>query len=180
MFDTGGLFLLVAPNGGKWWRFKYRFADKEKFPSLGVYPDISLKDARDRRDLVRKKLATKIDPAANRKAVKTAWAANQANSFEVVAREWVHERVTIDPTDFGGKPEEREFIAYMHKTKKGLPSGLTIDATQPLEQVVDDILVHIQKQSSDTSFTVSQALQPPKLLTCLNALSHSVWGFFCF
>ena len=95
MFDSGGLFLLVASSGGKWWRFKYRFAGKEKLLSLGTYPDISLKDARDRRDLERKKLASQIDPAINRKAVKAAWNDGQANTFEVVAREWIKQKTTI-------------------------------------------------------------------------------------
>lgn len=95
MFDTGGLFLLVAPNGGKWWRFKYRFANKEKLLSLGVYPAVSLKDARDRRDEERKKLANMVDPSVNRQAVKAAWENNQANSFEIVAREWIGKKSTI-------------------------------------------------------------------------------------
>jgi integrase len=89
MYDTGGLFLLITPSGGKWWRFKYKYAGKEKLLSLGTYPDISLKDARDRRDQERKKLANRIDPAVNRAAAKAAWEGNQANSFEVVAREWI-------------------------------------------------------------------------------------------
>ncbi len=95
MFDSGGLFLLVTPNGGKWWRFKYRFANKEKLLSLGTYPDVSLKDARDRRDIERKKLASLIDPAINRKAVKAAWLGNQANTFEIVAREWLGQKAKI-------------------------------------------------------------------------------------
>ena len=95
LFDSGGLFLLVAPSGGKWWRFKYRFAGKEKLLSLGTYPDISLKEARDRRDLERKKLASKIDPAVNRMAIKAAWTDSQANSFEVIAREWVEKKASI-------------------------------------------------------------------------------------
>ena len=95
LFDTGGLFLLIVPNGGKWWRFKYRFNNKEKLLSLGTYPDVSLKLARDRRDQERRKLVDKIDPAANRKAVKSAWADSQANSFEVVAREWVDKQSSI-------------------------------------------------------------------------------------
>ncbi len=49
MFDGGGLYLEVAPSGGKWWRLKYRFGGKEKRISLGVYPDVSLKQARRRR-----------------------------------------------------------------------------------------------------------------------------------
>ena len=54
LFDGGGLYLEVAPSGGKWWRLKYRFDGKEKRLSLGVYPEASLKDARDRRDEARK------------------------------------------------------------------------------------------------------------------------------
>jgi hypothetical protein len=50
LFDEKGLYLEISPSGGKWWRFKYRFNDKEKCLSLGVCPDVSLKDARDRRD----------------------------------------------------------------------------------------------------------------------------------
>jgi len=86
--DEKGLFLLVTPAGGKWWRFKYRFDGKEKLLSLGVYPDVSLKDARDRRDEARRLLADGIDPGMNRKAQKAARIERGANSFEVVAREW--------------------------------------------------------------------------------------------
>ncbi|MDP7372239.1 MAG: Arm DNA-binding domain-containing protein, partial [Nitrospinota bacterium] len=57
MFDGGGLYLEIAPSGGKWWRLKYRFDGKEKRLSLGVYPDVSLKNARARRDEARKLLA---------------------------------------------------------------------------------------------------------------------------
>ena len=48
LFDGGGLYLEVAPGGGKWWRFKYRFGGKEKRLSVGVYPEVTLKKARDR------------------------------------------------------------------------------------------------------------------------------------
>ncbi|MDR3734169.1 MAG: integrase arm-type DNA-binding domain-containing protein [Acidobacteriaceae bacterium] len=88
LFDERGLYLEVSPNGGKWWRLKYRFDGKEKRLSLGVYPDVSLKDARDRRDAARKLLADGIDPSVNRKLQKAAHADRAANSFEVVAREW--------------------------------------------------------------------------------------------
>ncbi|WP_456380985.1 tyrosine-type recombinase/integrase [Thiolapillus sp.] len=74
--------------GGKWWRLKYRFDGKEKRLSLGVYPDVSLKDARDRRDEAHKLLANKIDPSENRKAQKAAKIERAGNSFEVIAREW--------------------------------------------------------------------------------------------
>lgn len=100
LFDGAGLYLEVAPSGGKWWRFKYRFDGKEKRLSLGTYPDVPLagrKDtatgrwiegARDKRDRARKLLAEGIDPAEHRKAHKSARADRAANSFELVAREW--------------------------------------------------------------------------------------------
>ena len=87
--DSGGLYLEVAPSGGKLWRLKYRFGGKEKRLALGKYPEVSLKDARERRDEARKLLANEVDPGENRKAQKAAKAERAANSFEAVAREWI-------------------------------------------------------------------------------------------
>ncbi len=86
LFDERGLYLELSPKGGKWWRFKYRFNSKEKRLSLGVYPDVTLKAARDRRVDARKLVANGIDPSANRKAQEEA--SSRGNGFEVVAREW--------------------------------------------------------------------------------------------
>lgn len=86
--DGRGLSILIHPTGGKWWRLRYRFEAKPKLLSLGVYPDVGLKDARDRRDAARKLLADGIDPGENRKATKATKVERAANSFEVVAREW--------------------------------------------------------------------------------------------
>lgn len=88
MFDERGLFLIVTPTGGKWWRLRYKFDGKEKLLSLGTYPDVSLKDARQRREDARKLLANGIDPGQNRKAQKAAKAERATNSFEAIAREW--------------------------------------------------------------------------------------------
>ncbi|OUL93179.1 MULTISPECIES: tyrosine-type recombinase/integrase [Paraburkholderia] len=88
LFDGGGLFLYVTPSGGKLWRLKYRFGGKERLLSLGAYPAISLKDARERRDEARKLLAHDVDPGEHRKAQKAATLARAADSFEVIAREW--------------------------------------------------------------------------------------------
>jgi integrase len=82
--DGHGLYLIVTPNGGRWWRFRYRCDGREKLLSLGVYPDISLKDAREKRDGMRRDRAAGVDPAAKRHAEKY-WS---ADSFEAVAREW--------------------------------------------------------------------------------------------
>ncbi len=88
LFDGGGLYLEVAPAGGKWWRFKYRFGGKEKRFSLGVYPDVSLKDAREKKDAARKLLTQGIDPGEEKKSSKVT--ASGAGSFEAVAREWIN------------------------------------------------------------------------------------------
>lgn len=88
MFDERGLFLIVTPAGGKWWRLRYKFDGKEKLLSLGTYPDVGLKDARERREEARKLLANDVDPGVNRKVQKAARAERSENSFEVIAREW--------------------------------------------------------------------------------------------
>lgn len=82
------MYLELSPAGGKWWRLKYRFGGKEKRISLGTYPDVGLKQARERRDEARKLLADGVDPGEHRKAQKAAGQERAANSFEVVAREW--------------------------------------------------------------------------------------------
>jgi integrase len=88
LFDGGGLYLELAPSGGKWWRLKYRFAGKEKRLSLGVYPHVTLKMARERRDDAKRLLANGVDPSAQRQAQKAVVTDRAANSFEAVAREW--------------------------------------------------------------------------------------------
>ena len=85
--DGGGLYLLVTEKGGKWWRFRYRFDGKEKLLSFGTYPEISLLDARRRRDEARSQVAHGIDPGAMRKAKKKA-KTELAETFEIIAREW--------------------------------------------------------------------------------------------
>ena len=79
--DGGGMYLLVEPGGGKYWRLKYRFGGKEKLLSIGVYPEISLAGARNRRDAARKLLAYDVDPGETKKAQKTARIAETENGF---------------------------------------------------------------------------------------------------
>ncbi len=86
--DEKGLFLLVHPNGSKYWRLKYRFAGKEKVLALGVYPEVRLAEARERRDQARKNLANGIDPSTAKRLSKQAVTLAHENSFEAVAREW--------------------------------------------------------------------------------------------
>lgn len=86
--DERGLYLEVAPSGGKWWRLKYRFGGKERRLSLGTYPDVGLKVARERRDNARKLLADGLDPSEERRQAKRAAEVAASNSFETVARSW--------------------------------------------------------------------------------------------
>ena len=70
LFDEKGLFLLIQPHGSKLWRIKYRFADKDQLLGLGSYPEVSLKQAREKRQKIREQVAAGIDPSAARKAAK--------------------------------------------------------------------------------------------------------------
>ncbi len=88
LYDERGLYLEISPKGGMWWRFKYRFNNKEKRISLGTYPDVSLQQAREKRDEARKHVADGIDPSTHRQVMKQMVVERAANSFEVVAREW--------------------------------------------------------------------------------------------
>ena len=86
--DERGLYLEVTPNGGRWWRLRYRFGGKEKLISLGTYPDTGLKAAREKRDAARQLLETGVDPSEARRAEKASNSQVATNSFEAVAREW--------------------------------------------------------------------------------------------
>lgn len=90
--DGQGMYLEVAPTGSKYWRMKYRFGGKEKRLAIGVYPEVSLADARDKRDAARKQLAQGIDPSAAKQLAKHAINLAVENSFEAVAREWFEKR----------------------------------------------------------------------------------------
>jgi len=88
MMDGGGLFLLVNPNGNKLWRFSYRFLKKWKTLALGFYPEVSLKEAREKHFAARKLHAAGIDPAAKKQEDKQAAIAKTQNTFRAVADEW--------------------------------------------------------------------------------------------
>ena len=88
LFDGGGLFVILNPSGSRWWRIKYRFGGKEKLLSLGVYPDVSLKEARQRRDECRQTLAIGLNPSDTRKTKHAVEVESTADSLETVAREW--------------------------------------------------------------------------------------------
>lgn len=91
--DGKGMYLLVTPNGAKYWRLKYRFADREKSLALGVYPDITLAEARSKRDAARKALANDTDPAELKKCRKRSLREESDNCFKHIAIEWFNTRM---------------------------------------------------------------------------------------
>lgn len=91
--DGDGMFLLVHTNGGKYWRFKYRYLGQEKMLALGVYPEITLADARERRMAARKALAHGKDPAQLKQDIRRQNMLKNETTFESIAREWYDQNV---------------------------------------------------------------------------------------
>lgn len=86
--DGKGLHLLVRPNGSKLWQFRYRYEGKEKTASIGQYPEVSLSEAREKRDALRKIVVAGLDPIAQQRADKAEKAKASQHTFEIVARQW--------------------------------------------------------------------------------------------
>ena len=109
LFDGDGLYLLVNPNGSRWWRFKYRVAGRERLISFGTYPEVPLKAARERRQQARRLIQSGGDPGTQRKLEKTA----QANGFESVAREWLNlQAASLDTRTLKKKTDRFECFLF--------------------------------------------------------------------
>ncbi len=89
--DGGGLYLEIMPNGAKYWRLKYRYGGKENRLALGVYPQVTIKEARQKREDTKRQLAEGINPSLVKKQQKLIRETNTANTFKAIALEW-HER----------------------------------------------------------------------------------------
>lgn len=99
--DGAGMYLLVAPSGGKLWRLKYRIGGKEKVLALGRYPDVGLAEARSRREDARRQIARGIDPSAERVAerqARTSAEKVESQTFEAVARLWMERQDVVEIT----------------------------------------------------------------------------------
>jgi integrase len=135
LFDEKGLFLLITPNGSKYWRMKYRFDGKEKLLSFGTYPETSLKEARNKRDAARKQIQEGFDPSQEKKLAKLTRLINSENSFENVAREW-HE-----------KQNQRLTAKHSKTVLKRLETDMfPLLGSRPINQITaPELLVTIQK-----------------------------------
>ena len=87
--DGQGMFLYVYPNGSKYWRFKYRIDGKQKLLAFGVYPEVTLKEARNKREEARTLIRQGIDPSSHKKAEQREKRMNNANTFKAIAEEWL-------------------------------------------------------------------------------------------
>ena len=115
LFDFWGLYLLLNPDGSRWWRFKYRIFGREKLLSFGVYPEITLKSARDRRNEARRLIADGVDPALKRQAEKQAAGEN----FEAVAREWLKlQEDKLTPGSLGRERDRLEDFIFPYLGKR--------------------------------------------------------------
>ena len=153
--DEKGLYLEVVPSGSKYWRLKYRFAGKEKKLAFGIYPEVSLKEARDKREAARKQLQEGLDPSHEKKLAKLTKTINAENSFENVAREWhqkqsarltprhseyVLRRLAADVFPFiGFRPINQitapELLAVIHKIEKRGALDIAHRALQTTSQI---------------------------------------------
>ncbi len=132
LFDERGLFLLVTAAGGRLWRLKYRMAGREKLLALGAYPDVSLADARQRRDDARKLVAAGIDPGERRRLEKLA----AGTTFEAVAREW-HGRFskTWTRSTADTKLRRLEMHVFPHVGKKAVAAVTAADLLAVLRRI---------------------------------------------
>ena len=123
LFDGGGLFLLVTKNGGKRWRLKYRFNNKEKVIALGTYPSLSLKDARAKREEYKSLIANDIDPNEQKKQKKEEIQKvekKKENTFYKVSQEW-HENYQTEVSENYHIKLNRALENYVYKYMKDKP-----------------------------------------------------------
>lgn len=155
LFDTQGLFLLVNPSGGKWWRLKYRLGGKEKLFSLGTYPQVSLAEARERRDKARKLVEQGIDPAFAKQQEKAA-ALAESDTFEAVALEWFAKQEPTWAKSHASRLKARlvrlvfPFIGHLPVKDVGAPEVLalgrriesrgTVDTAHRIVQIVGQVM----------------------------------------
>jgi integrase len=135
--DEKGMYIYIHTNGSKYFRFDYRFNGKRKTLALGVYPETTLKEAREKTDTARKQIADGIDPCENKKAVKEAKAESAANSFEIIAREWGAKKVNDwdDKNNRSKRMLERNIFPWLGA--KPITDILPIDILKCLRRVED-------------------------------------------
>jgi len=154
--DGGGMYLLVNASG-KYWRMDYRFADKRKTLSLGVYPSVSLAKARQRREKAREQLADGIDPSFVKRDEKIAKANTAANTFEVVALEFHKSKCDSWSSSYAGKwlrGQEKDLFPYIGRLPLAtITAPILLNALRRVESRGAIESAHTLRQTAGQVFT---------------------------
>jgi len=133
--DGGGLFLLLHPSGSKYWRMKYRFMGKEKLLAIGVWPEVSLIEAREKRNEAKQLLKSGKDPSAAKKNLKLSQRVAQSNTFGSVTEEWL-------------EIKQKEWKSpYFDDVKRSIEIHLLPDLCQrPIEEITSSEILSVLKK----------------------------------
>ena len=138
LHDGGGLYLVVYADGRKYWRLRYKIAGAEKSLSLGVYPEVGLKTARQKLEVERRHLDGNLDPSVKRRADKLRRSVAAANSFEAVALEWyekqLHTWVPRHADDVKRRLEGNAFPAIGNRPIAEIEAPELLTALRPIEK----------------------------------------------
>ena len=192
LFDAHGLYLEVSPTGGKYWRLKYRFNDKEKRLALGVYPDVSLLQARKLRESARDLLRAGTDPGVAKRGQREQAKLNNAQTFEVIAREWhAHKKDGWESGTAKDKLHRLEKDVFPHMGSRPIasitpPQVLTVlrktesrgalELTRRLKQTIGQDLpkgfqrAEFLKEHGFIDFIVDRRQLRPRLIQLLNLI----------
>lgn len=147
--DGGGLYLLVRPDGARYWRMDFRFAGRRGTLAFGVYPTISLVDARTKRDETRKLIAAGINPAAKRRLDKQATAIGAGNTFRIVAKEW------LDKLE-----RERRANATLNKTRWLLDFAYPVIGDRPVAEIAaPELLIVLRRVEARGRYETARRLR---------------------
>ena len=144
--DSGNMFLLVHPNGSRYWRLRYRFLGKEKTLALGVYPEVSLSEAREKRDGARKLISDGIDPCEQKRVKKAV--PDIENTFELIARQW-------------HKSNKKWSESHSEKTLKSLETHVFpfIGSRDIITLKTPDLLVPVKAAEAKEIYEIASRLQ---------------------
>jgi integrase len=179
LFDSGGLYLFVSKTGHKSWRLKYRFGGKEKRLTFGAYPEVTLVEARDRRDSARKLLRDHIDPAVEQLKRRVASAASAEATFEKIARAWHDAQTPRWSPDYAAlvlRALERDVLPHFGRipikdidaplvlaTLRKIEARGSIETAKRVRQHVSAVFVYGISEgicSTDPAALVGKALKP--------------------
>lgn len=137
LYDGGGLFVLVHPNGSRYWRLKYRYADKEKVLALGVYPKLTVAIARERAEEARALIKKGIDPVTHKHVERTRNIALALDTFETVGTEWLSKRAGRWSTSYADRVRQTLWVNIMPRLGRmpisSISAPMVIDALRPIE-----------------------------------------------